>query len=203
MNGFEIRANAIKAKIRATTLDLLRTTELKKIRIADIAKQASVSQVTIYNYFGSKTALYRETFIEFAEKAIADFEAYLNEGHTLKEKIEHIILLEKTTYRDFPPARLRELLSQDPQLAAYFERQIRERSIPMTERIIREGKMSGEISDDVMTENVLAFMMLFSNQYDLILEMAQQSGDMDRFLEGMVQLFFYGICGKPQSEVGK
>ena len=39
---------------------MLKTWEPKRIRITDIAKEANVSQVTIYNYFGSKEALLKE-----------------------------------------------------------------------------------------------------------------------------------------------
>ncbi|WP_219835050.1 TetR/AcrR family transcriptional regulator [Paenibacillus sp. R14(2021)] len=196
MNGFEKRASSIKAKIMNTTLELLRTTELKRIRVADIARLANVSQVTIYNYFGSKEALVRETFQTYFDGAIADFEAYLAEGHPLKEKIEHIVFLKKASFRDFPPGLIKELMAGDPEIALYIERQYREKSLPMTARIIEEGKESGEIASSVSTPNVLAFIQLFMNQYDRILDMAQNSGDRDGFLEGMLELFFYGLSGK-------
>ena len=196
MNGFEKRASLIKEKIMKTTLDMLRTSDPKKIRIADISKLANVSQVTIYNYFGSKEALLREVFMNYFDKAIRDFEQYMNEGHSLKEKIEHIIFLEKTSYKDFPPGLIKELLIEDHELSSYIEEKYREITIPLTIRIIEEGKESGEIAEDVSTPNVLAFIQLYMNQYKTILEMAQKSGDMDKFLEGMVDMFFYGVCGK-------
>jgi AcrR family transcriptional regulator len=196
MNGFEKRANLIKEKIMKTTLDMLRTSDPKGIRIADISKMAKVSQVTIYNYFGSKEALLREVFKNYFDKVIRDFEEYMNEGHSLKEKIEHIIFLEKESYKEFPPGLIKDLLIEDQELSRYIEEQYREKSIPLTVRIIKEGKDSGEISEHVSIENVLAFIQLYMNQYETILDMAQKSGDMDNFLEGMVDMFFYGVCGK-------
>ena len=175
---------------------MLRTSDPKGIRIADISKMAKVSQVTIYNYFGSKEALLREVFKNYFDKVIRDFEEYMNEGHSLKEKIEHIIFLEKESYRDFPPGLIKDLLIEDEELSRYIEELYRERSIPLTVRIIKEGKDSGEISEHVSIENVLAFIQLYMNQYETILGMAQKSGDMDNFLEGMVDMFFYGVCGK-------
>lgn len=196
MNGFERRANQIKEKILHTTLRMLRTSDPKRLRIADISKQAEVSQVTIYNYFGSKEALIRETFIDYFDQAIRDFESYMNEGHSLKEKIAHIIDLEKTTYRDFQPSMLKQLLHDDPELARHIEVLYREVSIPLTIRIIREGQATGEISPDVSIESVLAFMQLYMNQYEALLDMADKSADRDKFLEGMVEMFFYGLCGR-------
>lgn len=196
MNGFEKRANLIKEKIMKTTLDMLRTSDPKRIRIVDISKMANVSQVTIYNYFGSKETLLREVFRNYVDNTIREFEDYMNEGHSLKEKIEYILFLEKASYKEFPPRLIKELLIEDDELTRYIEEQYKEKTIPLTVRIIEEGKTSGEISDDVSIEIVLAFIKLYMNQYETILEMAQNSGDMDKFLEGMVHMFFYGICGK-------
>ncbi|GGD63510.1 TetR/AcrR family transcriptional regulator [Paenibacillus nasutitermitis] len=196
MNGFEKRASLIKEKIMKTCLDMLRTTDLRGIRIADISKKAKVSQVTIYNYFGSKEALLQEVLKAYFDNIIREFEEYMNGGHTLKEKIEHIIFLEKESYKDISPGLIKELLIEDHELNQYVEKQYREKAIPLTIRIIEEGKKSGEISSDVSVESILAFIQLYMNQYETILEMAEKSGDMDQFLEGMVNMFFYGLCGK-------
>jgi AcrR family transcriptional regulator len=196
MNGFEKRASLIKAKIMKTTLDMLRTSDPKRIRIADISKMAHVSQVTIYNYFGSKEALLREVFKNYFEKIVRDFEEHTNEGHTLREKIEYILYLEKEVYKEFPPGLMKELIIEDHELTRYIEEIYNKITVPMTVRLIEEGKSSGEISDDVSIEVVLAFMQLYMNQYETIQDMAQQSGDMNKFYEGMVHMFFYGICGK-------
>ncbi|MFC5528853.1 TetR/AcrR family transcriptional regulator [Cohnella yongneupensis] len=196
MNGFEKRANRIKEKILHKTLEMMRTTDPKGIRIADISKAAEVSQVTIYNYFGSKEALLREVFVDYFDKAVRDFEDNMNEGHSLKEKVAHIIDLEKSAYRDFPPGLIKQMLAEDAELARYIEAMYRERTIPLTVRIIREGQASGVISEDVSIENVLAFIQIYMNQYEALLDMADKSADRDKFLEGMVQMFFYGLSGK-------
>ncbi|WP_274654738.1 TetR/AcrR family transcriptional regulator [Paenibacillus humicola] len=197
MNGFEKRAQEIKERIIATTLEMLKTTGPKRIRIADISQAAGVSQVTIYNYFGSKEALIRDTVKMFAEKTFRDFEAYMNEKHSFKEKLAHILVLEKESYTQFPPSLFKELLSSDPELASYIDEQYKQHTIPLSLRIFQEGKDSGEISDEVSAENVLALMHIYMSQYETILEMAQQSGDMEKFFGGMVHMFFYGLCGKP------
>ena len=92
MNGFEKRALLIKEKIKKTALDMLKTWEPKRIRITDIAKEANVSQVTIYNYFGSKEALLKEVFKDYIDQSISEFEEYMNKDISVKEKIELMIL---------------------------------------------------------------------------------------------------------------
>lgn len=105
MNGFERRARQIKGKIKETTLNMLSTSSMKEIRIADIAREAGVSQVTIYNYFGSKEALIREIFLEFMESILDEFEAVVTGEAALKEKIEFIILQKKKKLPFFSPLR--------------------------------------------------------------------------------------------------
>jgi len=197
MNGFEKRARSIKAKIMRTTLELLRTSDPKRIRIADISKAANVSQVTIYNYFGSKELLLREVFIGYVDKVLQDFEDYMKEERLLKERIEYILFLKKESFKEFPPHLIKEMIVNDHELAEYVEEQYRSKEIPIFIQMIEEGKNSGEISADVTTANVLALIQLYMNQYELMLGLAEQSGDMDAFFEGMVHMFFYGICGKP------
>ncbi|WP_027087003.1 TetR/AcrR family transcriptional regulator [Cohnella panacarvi] len=195
MNGFERRTSQIKDKILHTTLRMLRTSDPKRLRIADVAKEAGVSQVTIYNYFGSKEALIREAFIAYFDQAIRDFETYLNEGHSLREKIERIIYM-KTTYSDYSPSLIKQLLHDDIELARHIEVLYREVSVPLMIRIIREGQATGEISPDVSIENALVFMQLYMNQYELLLEMADKSEDRDTFFGKMAEMFFYGLCGR-------
>ncbi|MDG0811455.1 TetR/AcrR family transcriptional regulator [Cohnella rhizosphaerae] len=196
MNGFEKRAQQIKEKIRVATLDILRDAGPGKLRIADLSKRAGVSQVTIYNYFGSKEALVRDAFKSYVDRAVEAFEAYMREGHSLREQFSHILQLEKDSYRDFPPGLIKRMLADDEELAAYIETVYKEKTIPWTVRIVEDGKAAGEISARVSTEHVLAFIRLYMNQYQTLLEMAESSQDKDGFLEGMVHMFFYGICGK-------
>jgi len=131
------------------------------------------------------------------DRYVREFEAYVNEGHSLQEKIEFIVLQKKTAFHELPPDTLRELLANDAELAAHFDRQTREKSLPLVIRIIEEGKRSGEIAEDVSVESILAFTKLFTDHYQTALEMLGQSGDIDRLLEDMIRLLFYGICGKP------
>jgi len=197
MNGFEKRATMIKEKIMATALDLLKTTEPKRIRIADIAKAADVSQVTIYNRFGSKEALFRDVFRAFMDKTRRDFEVILQEKLPMKEMIVRIFAMEKEAFEAFPPRIMQELLKDDAELAQDMEELYRRHTLPLMMRMLQDWKDRGEISEEIAVENVLAFMHLYKSQYELMLTMAEQSGDMEKFLDGMVHLFFYGVCGKP------
>ncbi|EPR27741.1 TetR/AcrR family transcriptional regulator [Geobacillus sp. WSUCF1] len=65
MNGFARRTEQKKQAIKQAVLELLqKIRDPREVTIQEIAKQAHVSPVTIYNYFGSKENLIRETLLD-------------------------------------------------------------------------------------------------------------------------------------------
>ena len=65
MNGFERRTELKKDKIRTAALKLFCTYGPDKTSINEIAQEAGVSPASIYNYFGSKEGLMKDTIINF------------------------------------------------------------------------------------------------------------------------------------------
>lgn len=197
MNGFERRALQIKEKIIETTLEMLKTWDSNKIRIADIAKQANVSQVTIYNYFGSKEALLREVVKNYMTHSFKEFMENMNGEYTFKEKIERIILQEKEySINSLTPFLFNQLLTEDQEIAQFVEKEYSEKVLPAFFQLIEEGRESGEISSKISTQGLMMyinFSMKYSNEF---LDSIRQNGNMDLINE-MVHIFFYGICGKP------
>ena len=195
MNGFEKRAERIKEKIKDTVFRMLQTWEPRKIRVADIAAEAGVSQVTIYNYFGSKEGLLRETFRDYLNRSIDDFEAFVGSGPTMKEVVSYILQYDKMTYRAFSPEMIKQLLVDDADISREVDRVYRERILPFMERFFDEGKQRGEISTQVSTQMIMTYIGLLYNQIQASLDLMQRSGDPDKFVEEATHLFFYGICG--------
>ncbi|GMK39364.1 TetR family transcriptional regulator [Paenibacillus sp. CCS19] len=200
MNGFERRKSAIKEKIMNTVLEILRTCEPKNIRIADIAAAANVSQVTIYNYFGSKEALVRESFRRYLDSNYARFELFMDGNPTLKEIVQYTIQLDKETFETYSPALFQQMLTSDPELASYIEVLYREQAAPMLVRIIEEGKKKGEISTSMPTATIMAYIGMLKLQSQTLLELAHQSGRSGEFMEEIINLFFYGIRGVEQGQ---
>ncbi|CAH1058475.1 hypothetical protein PAECIP111894_04649 [Paenibacillus pseudetheri] len=198
MNGFEKRAAQKKLKIMKTTMEMLKSWEPKRLRIADIAKEAGVSQVTIYNYFGSKEALLSESFKDFIEKAIREFEDYILGGHSLKEIIEYIMTMERETYSSLPPATVKELMIEDKEMFHYLEERYTNDVLPLMVKMVEDGKARGEISSKVSTKGILSFMGMYMRSSGEMLDEASKQEDIDAFLEEAIHLFFYGICGREQ-----
>ena len=195
MNGFEKRALLIKEKIKKTALDMLKTWEPKRIRITDIAKEANVSQVTIYNYFGSKEALLKEVFKDYIDQSISEFEEYMNEDISVKEKIELMILQKRAANNQkFALTVIKEVMIEDSEIMDYVKQQYDEKIIPLMLQMIEEGHRTGEISSKITAESFLIFM-------NMIIEHSKTLGKAfeknRKFTEEMLHIFFYGLCGRP------
>jgi AcrR family transcriptional regulator len=196
MNGFEKRALQIKEKIMKTTFEMLKTCDLNKIRIADIAKTSKVSQVTIYNYFGSKESLMREVFKFYINNSFNEFLEYMNGEHTFKEKIEWIILQERESTNTITPNMIEQLLIDDQEIAQFLEKEYNERVIPVFLQFIEEGRKNGEISSKISTQGLMMYINISMKYYQEFLGTIKKSGNMDLINE-MLHIFLYGICGKP------
>ena len=72
LNGFE-RVKEKKSVPLKKRFLLFSERGFNEVKIEHIAKEANVSQVTIYNHFGSKDALFRELIQEFI---ISEFQYY-------------------------------------------------------------------------------------------------------------------------------
>lgn len=199
VNGFERRAQQIKNRIKETTLKMLASCSTKQIRIADIAGEAGVSQVTIYNYFGSKEALIREVFRDYVQGAIDEFESVVRGNSTLKEKIEYIILQKKKNSHTFHPSVLAELMQEDPEIREIVRRNYEEKSLPLVAELVGKAKANGEISDGISVETVIMYLNMLYDSSVRMLASTQYGEDRDKLIEEMVHVFFYGICG-PKSQ---
>ncbi|MCY7817413.1 TetR/AcrR family transcriptional regulator [Bacillus haynesii] len=195
MNGFEKRALLIKEKIKKTALDMLKTWEPKRIRITDIAKEANVSQVTIYNYFGSKEALLKEVFKDYIDQSISDFEEYMKKDISVKEKIELMILQKReANNQKFALTVIKEVMIEDSEIMDYVKRQYDEKIIPLMLQMIEEGHRTGEISPKITAESFLIFMNMIIEHSKTLGEAFEQNR---QFTEEMMHIFFYGLCGRP------
>ena len=195
MNGFEKRALLIKEKIKKTALEMLKTWEPKRIRITDIAKEANVSQVTIYNYFGSKEALLKEVFKDYIDHSISEFEEYMKKDISVKEKIELIILQKREANKQkFALTVIKEVMIEDSEIMDYVKRQYDEKIIPLMLQMIEEGHRTGEISPKITAESFLIFMNMIIEHSKTLGEAFEKNR---QFTEEMLHIFFYGLCGRP------
>ncbi|NGP46788.1 helix-turn-helix transcriptional regulator [Bacillaceae bacterium SIJ1] len=86
-----------------------------KVRVDEIARKARVSPATIYNYFGTKEELYQQTFNNWIDSKLREYEVVLNSKIPFNEKIKDLMNHEIKNIRI-----LTDLGQEHPESVHYF-----------------------------------------------------------------------------------
>ena len=88
MDGFQRRREAKKMQILQAAIEMFSNNGVKNASIAEIAKKANVSQVSIYNFFENKDNLAKEAFLNYMDEKMEKSEQLLNTNLTFPEKFK-------------------------------------------------------------------------------------------------------------------
>ncbi|HWP95508.1 MAG TPA: TetR/AcrR family transcriptional regulator [Syntrophomonadaceae bacterium] len=190
MNGFELRKNKKMESILRATIELFCQRGLKAVSIAEIAEKAHVSQVSIYNYFGSKTKLARQAVFSLMDEKTVEFEVLLHSELSFQEKFAQMVF-EKTQTRDqYSEAFFQSDIWTDPQIQSYMEEFMQTRAVPLVLDLIEQGRKEGCVNQQISDQAILIYIRMFNE----ILNRESLSTDI-RY--EMASLFFYGLLGMP------
>jgi AcrR family transcriptional regulator len=192
MDGFQRRREQKKTHILEATLALIMEFGVQKVSIAEIAKEANVSQVTIYNYFESKHNLTHATFIYYVDKVWAEYEELLQKDIPFPEKIKQIIFTKKETAKQIHPDFYEQFMKEYSEGFQYIETLYNEKALPYFIELFNQGKQQGHVDPDLSNEAILFYIQMMKEYmqredvYQKVLPMT----------EDLTKLLFYGIVGK-------
>lgn len=192
MNGFERRKEVKKKNILEAALALFLKQGIVKVPVAEIAKQANVSQVTIYNYFENKDNLIREVIIFYVDEIWKDYERLLNSELSFPEKLKKVIfdkrLIAGEINEDFFNYFMLEYSSDDNYIMKFYT----ETALPSFLKLFEEGKEQGYVDKNISDEAILFYIQMFADYM-------RRNDTADAILpitEDLTKLFFYGVAGK-------
>ncbi|GGD16069.1 TetR/AcrR family transcriptional regulator [Pontibacillus salipaludis] len=201
MNGFERRTELKKKKILNTAFELFSKYGVQKVSIQEIAKSAQVSQVTIYNYFGSKDQLLLEAIKSYGFERLTTFQELIDDSSlTFEEKIRHIITSKTTDMLDFDLDFVQTLMSNQPEIKEFANEFAQNHSIPLFMKLVEQGKEEGVVSPSLSANMIMFYINMYNQTMRNNREFFQDKQSTQQFTEEMLQLFFYGISGKQNRE---
>jgi AcrR family transcriptional regulator len=194
MDGFERRKERKKENIRQAAFDLFAAYGVQKVSIAEIAEKAKVSQVTIYNYFGSKDELLRNVILVLLDKRLQEDTAAIESNLPFPEKIEIFISERTSELSALNPDFLKSMMSRDPVIRQIAEDFTKNKYIPLMLKLIEKGKAEGYIHHNISNEAILLYINMFreGKHSDAFLDLQHSK----QLFKELVTLFFYGIMGK-------
>lgn len=193
MNGFERVKEKKKRAIKDAALSLFTEHGYKDVKIEDIAKEANVSQVTIYNHFGSKETLFREIMKEMTKLAFQHYQEIIQEKISFQEKITKIMVQKIQQVNRFHPDMLEQALQKDIELQTFLYTYQKEEIIPWFLTFIEEAQYSGDVNPNLSKDMILLYMDMFTKLSEMYSTQILQSENRDEQTKELMTLFFYGL----------
>lgn len=172
----------------------------KKTSIAQIAKEAHASQVTLYKYFPSKIELAREVMIKMIVDGYAAYDEKLEQSNmNFKEKIESILDFGSEEvnhvnkdFMDFMIDEFQAANGDDHVMKAYNKGKE-----GFWRKILKQGRAEKMINDDIQDEVVLMYVdMILSYFMNPAKSISTKNLVTKKYSNGLAHIFFYGIMGK-------
>ncbi|WP_141436269.1 TetR/AcrR family transcriptional regulator [Bacillus cereus] len=192
LNGFEKVKEKKKRAIKEAAFVLFSERGFNEVKIEDIAKEANVSQVTIYNHFGSKDALFRELIQEFVENEFHYYKELAAEDIPFHEMMQKMIIRKMETGGLFQPDMLLQMMQKDEALREFIYRYQNEKILPWYLEILERAQQKNEINPNLSKEMMLLYIQMFIKLGDdfgaKLLER-----DREKHIQDIVTMFFYGL----------
>ena len=186
MDGFERRTDEKRKRIFEAAQGLFGRHGFKRVSIEEVAEQAGVSKVTIYNYFGSKEGLIRELVAAaFRSRKVA---------------------IERLVHGDLPfPEKLRSLVLQKAEASSSYSQEFLERILqhpawqqqPVEEldglvaELMEQGKREGIISDKTPLRALRLYIEIFKSGTEA--QSTVLAGLTSEELSQIIRMFFHGL----------
>ncbi|MCF2944377.1 TetR/AcrR family transcriptional regulator [Paenibacillus tarimensis] len=194
LDGYQLRTEKKKEKVRQAAINLFTSYGIEKVSLAEIAKKANVSPVTIYNHFGTKDELVKEVIRSYLQQEWEDRVATTSQpGISYPAKIERLIFETTDVSRKLSPDFLNALM-QDDGIRGVIEELYRE-YIPFMVGLLEEGKREGYIDPSISNESIMAYLNILQNAMNQF-EFSPDKEKNSKLAEDLSKMFFYGLLNR-------
>lgn len=196
MDGFARRREQKKNDILTAALDLFMEYGIQKVAITEIAKKASVSQVTIYNYFGNKDYLVQSVFKFYVDQIWEEQKLFLESDLPFNDKIKKIIFDKGVAADQISERFFQDFMKDYASGQSYVEEVYKKEALPLFIKFFDEGREQGHIDPTVSNEAILFYLQMFQEY----MQRDDLATNLLPMAEDLTKLFFFGIAGKKEDE---
>jgi len=190
-------------------LDVFGEHGLAGARLEDIAKRAGVSKGTIYLYFPNKEALFREMIRQKVIEVIERAEQQPTAGTATEQLRRH--MHESWTFLRSPTFEtifrlVHGELHHFPDLAAFYSREVIQRSTSLTAQIIRRGIERGEFRgvEPTVAARMLGSMLVshavWCSRRDFFQHVAAKTDA--QCIDEIIDFYFHALLHAPDADSG-
>ncbi|HEY5587297.1 MAG TPA: TetR/AcrR family transcriptional regulator [Ruminiclostridium sp.] len=161
MNKYEIRTNKKKEAILKASLELFQKNGFANTSIKEIAALAKVSQVSIYNYFGSKNLLVKEAIAALMDDMLIMAEEILSLDISFPQKLRRVLSLCPEEFSHSVEEFFTITALEDPQMVQAIFNTFEDRKMLLYEKYIDAGKEAECIDASIPTATILDYVKAF------------------------------------------
>lgn len=195
------RARNNREKIIKAALRLFRERGVKKVSVQEIAAAADLAPATIYNHFGTKEALVRETLAYFLNSMMERYQDIMEAKVPFDVKAEQLLRAGAELYHRDRGEFLRLMMSEDPELQRIAEEfQDSAKTTRWVHDFFEEGKRSGAVHPDLSIESAIRYADVIREG---VTALARNNDDPDflpKLIDDITPLYLYGIMLRPDAE---
>ncbi|EAD4761258.1 TetR/AcrR family transcriptional regulator [Listeria monocytogenes] len=191
MNNYEKRTLSKKTAIIEAAQILFGKQGFTAVSIKDIAALADVSQVSIYNYFGSKEALIGECARVIMQDTIALAEEILVSEGTFTQKLERAIQLCNAEINLSLSKFISKEASKDQQFLILLVNNINSLKKDIYMKYVAAGK-EAQVIDNAISDEVIQLFIDAINSLGLTVP----EEELEEKQAEIIQLFLYGLIGQ-------
>jgi len=192
LDGYQKRTQLKMENIELSTIKLL-SLPINDIKIMDIAKLANVSQVTIYNYYGSKEALLKAAFLRLMDQQYEEYKKLLSSEKPFEEKIKEMLLRKKDGIDIVNLETFTTLIQKDEELHAIVLDFSMNKSFKLLLALIDEGRSLGIIRNEVSTKTLQIYIQVLSQAFMNMDATTSQYIQQKEVIDEIMNLFLYGM----------
>lgn len=191
MNNYEKRTLSKKTAIIEAAQILFGKQGFTAVSIKDIAALADVSQVSIYNYFGSKEALIGECARVIMQDTIALAEEILASEGTFTQKLERAIQLCNAEINLSLSKFISKEASKDQQFLILLVNNINSLKKDIYMKYVAAEK-EAQVIDNAISDEVIQLFIDAINSLGLTVP----EEEIEEKQAEIIQLFLYGLIGQ-------
>lgn len=193
MDGFERRRQEKKEAILQAALELFKKYGFNKVSIVDIASKASVSQVSIYNFFNSKENLKNELLKKLWENYYQEITSIIESDDPIQSKIEKffytVVEYSGNYSANFIAESFRNQLLKEENAAELQIKSIEKEITSLLNQGILEGVIKNNVSIHAMLSYIEMFRFYVINNPEAVLEYDRNP----KLLKEMITLYLNAL----------
>ncbi|NLZ52370.1 MAG: TetR/AcrR family transcriptional regulator [Thermoanaerobacteraceae bacterium] len=197
MNGYERRTELKKEKIRTAALDLFCKYGIDKTNINEIAQKAGVSPASIYNYFGSKQGLIKDTILNLLESSCKKRKELYESDLPFPELLKRIISMKNEFFNQIDLDNFWDLFNSNPEIKKVVDDFYKTRYPYIVHKFLEKGRKEGFIRKDISFDAAMIYLTMYQ---EVLMRSEMQKDLNNEIIKELLDLMIYGLAGKAIDE---